>query len=72
MSVAPHRETAVHVQLPSPLAEVSSEEPARFEAIWSLMTEKQWSMRTAAYIHGLGRIGEVIEAHGTREYFAGE
>mgnify|MGYP001244147239 CR=1 FL=1 len=39
------------------------------QAIWQLKTEMDTSMREAAYIHGLKRIAEAIEAHGTKAYF---
>lgn len=39
------------------------------EAVWSIMQEKTLSARTAAYVHGLQRLGETIEAKGTRDYY---
>jgi glutamate dehydrogenase (NADP+) len=39
-------------------------------AIWNLSKEKDITVRTAAYVHALGRIAEAIEAHGTQNYFA--
>ncbi|ODT06894.1 MAG: glutamate dehydrogenase [Mesorhizobium sp. SCN 65-20] len=39
-------------------------------AIWNVAKGKQVSVRTAAYVHALGRLAEAIEAHGTQTYFA--
>jgi glutamate dehydrogenase (NADP+) len=39
------------------------------ETIWNLMTTHSVSLRTAAYIHGLNRLGEAIDAKGTRDYY---
>jgi glutamate dehydrogenase (NADP+) len=39
--------------------------------VWEIAREKGVSVRTAAYIHALSRLAMAIEAHGTREYFAG-
>ncbi len=39
------------------------------ERIWQLVQEFSVSMRTAAYIHGLNRLGEAINAKGTRDYY---
>lgn len=38
--------------------------------VWSIKTEKQVSMKTAAYILALDRISSAIAAHGTKDYFA--
>jgi glutamate dehydrogenase (NADP+) len=38
-------------------------------AIWNLSREKEISVRTAAYVHALGRLAEAIEAHGTQNFF---
>lgn len=38
-------------------------------AIWSLSRGKGISMRTAAYVHALGRLADAIEAHGTQSFF---
>ena len=38
-------------------------------AIWTLSRDKSISMRTAAYVHALGRLAEAIEAHGTQSFF---
>jgi len=38
-------------------------------AIWNLSRQKKVSMRTAAYVHALGRLAEAIEAHGTQSFF---
>lgn len=37
--------------------------------VWSLSQQKDISLRTAAYVHGLERLSEAIEAHGTQSYF---
>ena len=39
------------------------------QAIWLLQNEMVVSMREAAYIHGLRRIAEAVEARGTKAYF---
>ncbi|MGE4371441.1 MAG: Glu/Leu/Phe/Val dehydrogenase [Xanthobacter sp.] len=38
-------------------------------AIWNVSREKNVTMRTAAYVHALGRLAEAIEAHGTQSFF---
>lgn len=38
-------------------------------AVWKMAKEKDCSLRTAAYVLGLQRLAEAIQAHGTREYF---
>lgn len=38
-------------------------------AIWDVSREKGISVRTAAYVHALGRLAEAIEAHGTQSFF---
>ena len=38
-------------------------------AIWDLSRKRSTSVRTAAYVHALGRLAEAIEAHGTQHYF---
>lgn len=40
------------------------------QAVWAQHNELQVSMREAAYIHGLRRIAESVEARGTPAYFA--
>lgn len=40
-----------------------------FGEIWDLATERQLSIRNAAYALAIQRIGEAVEAHGTRDYF---
>ncbi len=37
--------------------------------VWSVSREKGVTMRTAAYVHALGRLAEAIEAHGTQSFF---
>ncbi|HEY9711082.1 MAG TPA: Glu/Leu/Phe/Val dehydrogenase, partial [Oculatellaceae cyanobacterium] len=39
------------------------------EHIWSISQELAISMRTAAYVHGLNRLGEALDAKGTRDYY---
>lgn len=38
-------------------------------AIWNISKNKGISVRTAAYVHALGRLAEAIEAHGTQSFF---
>ena len=38
-------------------------------AIWNISKNKDISVRTAAYVHALGRLAEAIEAHGTQSFF---
>ncbi|MDY7004917.1 MAG: Glu/Leu/Phe/Val dehydrogenase [Cyanobacteriota bacterium] len=42
---------------------------AETEQIWQISQELSVSMRTAAYVHGLNRLGEAINAKGTRSYY---
>jgi len=43
------------------------------EKLRAIMTrDREISMRTAAYVHALNRLGEAIESQGTESYFAGE
>jgi glutamate dehydrogenase (NADP+) len=42
-----------------------------FETIYEFMEEHRIDMRSAAYAHALQRLGEAIEAKGTRTYFKG-
>ncbi|MBW4574873.1 MAG: Glu/Leu/Phe/Val dehydrogenase [Aphanothece sp. CMT-3BRIN-NPC111] len=37
--------------------------------IWKIAQELSISMRTAAYVHALNRLGEAINAKGTRDYY---
>ena len=37
--------------------------------VWSIAQELAVSMRTAAYIHALHRLGEALDAKGTRDYY---
>ncbi len=41
-----------------------------FAAVYDVMEQHKVDMRTAAYIHAMNRIGEAIEAQGTKRYFA--
>lgn len=43
---------------------------AAFEQVWALVEGRGVSPRTAAYTLAIKRIGEAIQAHGTREYFS--
>ncbi len=38
-------------------------------AIWGISRQRGISMRSAAYVHALGRLAEAIEAHGTQSFF---
>jgi glutamate dehydrogenase (NADP+) len=40
-----------------------------FDAVWNYREEHPVPMRNAAYILAIKRIGDAIQAHGTREYF---
>lgn len=40
-------------------------------AVWAIARDRSVSMRSAAYIHALGRLATAIEAHGTQPFFAG-
>lgn len=40
-----------------------------FNEVWKIAKSEQRSMRSAAYIYAVRRIGEAVSAHGTREYF---
>jgi glutamate dehydrogenase (NADP+) len=39
------------------------------ENIWAIAQDKQISIRTAAYVHALSRLGAAIDAKGTRDYY---
>ncbi|HIK28406.1 MAG: Glu/Leu/Phe/Val dehydrogenase [Oscillatoriaceae bacterium SKW80] len=39
------------------------------QQIWHLSQELAVSMRTAAYVHALNRLGEAVNAKGTRDYY---
>ncbi|MDJ0730951.1 MAG: Glu/Leu/Phe/Val dehydrogenase [Crocosphaera sp.] len=39
------------------------------EAVWSIAQQDGVSMRTAAYIHALNRLGDALDAKGTRDYY---
>lgn len=41
-----------------------------FNAVYNIMNDKNISMRTAAYVHALNRLGQSIEAQGTYAYFS--
>ncbi|WP_144391748.1 Glu/Leu/Phe/Val family dehydrogenase [Pleionea sediminis] len=40
-----------------------------FDDVWNLAEKEKRSLRDAAYTRAIRRIGEAIEAHGTRDYF---
>ena len=42
---------------------------AEGRAIWTISRDRNVTMRTAAYVHALGRLAEAIEAHGTQSFF---
>jgi glutamate dehydrogenase (NADP+) len=39
------------------------------EQIWEIAQQQNISPRTAAYVHALNRLGEAINAKGTRDYY---
>jgi len=41
-----------------------------FNEVWDLAQARNLSMRSAAYAVAIERIGEAVEAHGTRDYFS--
>jgi glutamate dehydrogenase (NADP+) len=41
-----------------------------FSKVWDLAEERRLSLRSAAYAVAIRRIGEALEAHGTRDYFS--
>lgn len=57
-----------------PLEEVRSKLKAGLEPetrrIWDLAKDKAVNLRTAAYVHGLERIGQAVEARGTKAFFS--
>ncbi len=42
---------------------------AETQKVWDLAQKNQIDMRTAAYVHGLKRLGDAIDAKGTRDYY---
>ena len=40
------------------------------ERIWTIAQQQSMSLRTGAYVHALARLGEAIDAKGTRDYYA--
>ena len=42
---------------------------AETETVWSIAQELSVSVRTAAYVHALNRLGEALDAKGTRDYY---
>ncbi|MEB3250266.1 MAG: Glu/Leu/Phe/Val dehydrogenase, partial [Merismopediaceae bacterium] len=41
------------------------------EAVWRIAQEFSTDLRTSAYIHALNRLGEALDAKGTRDYYLG-
>ena len=41
------------------------------EHIWQIAQDKAIPIRTAAYVHALTRLGEALDARGTRDYYKG-
>ena len=39
------------------------------EVVWKIAEQSSLSLRTAAYIHALNRLGEALDAKGTRDYY---
>ena len=52
----------VHARLQAVISEA-------FNEIWDLAKVLKISLRSAAYVVAIRRIGEAVEAHGTRAYF---
>ena len=42
---------------------------AEAEVVWKIAEKSALSLRTAAYIHALNRLGEALDAKGTRDYY---
>ena len=43
-----------------------------FNEVWDLAEVRKFSLRSAAYAVAIRRIGEAVEAHGTRDYFSSQ
>ena len=41
------------------------------ERVWDIAQSQGISPRTAAYVHALNRIGDAVQARGTKSYFTG-
>lgn len=41
-----------------------------FDDVWAIATNEKINLRNAAYMRAMRRLGEAIEAHGTRDYFS--
>jgi glutamate dehydrogenase (NADP+) len=56
------------------LEEVNQKLKTKMEAetakVWQIAQNLQIDLRTAAYIHGLNRLGEAMDAKGTRDYYS--
>jgi glutamate dehydrogenase (NADP+) len=53
-------------------AKLSAIMAREFNVVFELARDREISMRTAAYVHAVNRLGEAIESQGTKSYFAGE
>ena len=42
------------------------------EKTWNIAQGLGVDLRTAAYIHGLNRLGEALDAKGTRDYYVSD
>jgi len=55
------------------VAEIHDRLKASMEAegrvIWEIARDRGITLRSAAYVHALGRLAEAIEAHGTQQFF---
>jgi glutamate dehydrogenase (NADP+) len=58
-------EADVHARLQPMMAE-------EYHNIFNLSEQHQITMRQAAYVHSLNRMGKAVESKGTREYFKGK
>jgi glutamate dehydrogenase (NADP+) len=56
------------------LEEVNQKLKTKMEAetakVWQIAENLQVDLRTAAYVHGLNRLGEAMDAKGTRDYYS--
>ncbi len=41
-----------------------------FEDVWAIASNEKMNLRNVAYTPAMRRLGEAIEAHGTRDYFS--
>ena len=42
---------------------------AEAERVWAIAQEQGIAPRTAAYVHALNRVGDAVQAKGTKDYF---